>query len=238
MRRSHAKKGLSELQLHSSKDRILSLIPGYCSTLMKGQVVTLHPSGPKMLEAESMRGSECSYEPLLTNARSVTRVLFLPHLQVLDKGQNLKYSLHHKMVSKLGRTWRKAKHKNHGLNDWPPAFDGVSTEDAARNSLYSQAGNREYFSSVLYTSFCSANINPSLPNSFRDAGLNNPPSSSISYQASFTGPPALVLQSAPSEQAHTVRLLEGKDKMLPSQPNPASAGTQPSQLEAQTSGDS
>lgn len=60
MRRSHAKKGLSELQLHSSKDRTLSLIPGYCSTLKKGQVVALHPSGPKMLEAESMRGAERS----------------------------------------------------------------------------------------------------------------------------------------------------------------------------------
>lgn len=55
--------------------------------------------------------------------------------------------------------------------------------------------------------------------------LSNTTSRAVSYQAPFPQPAELVLQSA---RAHSVQLLEGKDEMLPSQPNQACAGTQPS----------
>lgn len=52
MKRAHAKQSLSvSQQLHSGKDRTLSLIP------KNAQILILHPPDPKMQEAEeSLRG--------------------------------------------------------------------------------------------------------------------------------------------------------------------------------------
>lgn len=58
MKRTHAKKSLSvSQQLHGGKDRTLSLIPSYWSTLKNGQTLILYLSDPKMQDAEeSIRG--------------------------------------------------------------------------------------------------------------------------------------------------------------------------------------
>lgn len=119
MKKIHAKKSLSKLwQMHSSKDRTLSLITGYCSTMKKGQAVTLHPHGHEMLkEGESVKGPEWS-EPLLTITRSGTCILFF-HLQNLNNFGKTQNTNSQEVVSRPERAWRKAEHKNHTLKAQP-----------------------------------------------------------------------------------------------------------------------
>lgn len=69
----------------------------------------------------------------------------------LEKTSGLNNQLLHRSTSRQNQS-----KVEEGCFTWSPAFDGVRAGDGTRNSLYRETANRAHFSSLLYTSFISA----------------------------------------------------------------------------------